>query len=436
MASIHKKRLPSGEVVWELTHGTGRDRRRFVAGKTRSEANVVLKQFEDQLKLHGEAPEGLTVSDSIARYLAFLKANRRPNTLRRYARVLSTFDRCFLKTYHADVERLRDVRPVHIESYKQRRANGEIVEAESDAHRERERGLRERQQQQPHSRFRENAVYGWLGRKRLRRTVAPRTINYELRTVATFFGWAIKNNLLTVNPAGMIERFRVPKRVVPKFMTSEDLKKFFNACSDGDRRLFIAILLSGMRRGEVEYLTWEDISFELGVIFIRGKMDIGWQPKTDERIIPMSPTLHQILVEQRVSSHESRWVFPNREGQHDTHILQKLQKVCRKAGIRQTTVHALRHSFGAHLRMAGVSLADIADLLGHKDLATTQIYAKVLQEHLRAAVSKLTPLVSNGGVAEPKLLNEAHRGSLPGTTEGGTAINLKSTSAIERESES
>ena len=43
--------------------------------------------------------------------------------------------------------------------------------------------------------------------------------------------------------------------------------------------------------------------------------------------------------------------------------------------------------------MAGVSLADIADLMGHKDLATTQIYAKVEQQHLRAVVSKLTPLV-------------------------------------------
>lgn len=43
--------------------------------------------------------------------------------------------------------------------------------------------------------------------------------------------------------------------------------------------------------------------------------------------------------------------------------------------------------------MAGVSLADIADLLGHKDLATTQIYVKVHQEHLRTAVGKLTPLV-------------------------------------------
>jgi hypothetical protein len=51
--------------------------------------------------------------------------------------------------------------------------------------------------------------------------------------------------------------------------------------------------------------------------------------------------------------------------------------------------------------MAGVNLADIADLLGHKDLATTQIYAKVLQDHLRQVVGKLSPLVSPAEPEQP-----------------------------------
>ena len=163
MASIHKKRLPSGEIVWELTHGTGRDRKRFVAGKTRPEANIVLRQFEDQLTLHGEAPEGLSVSEAIGRYLAFLKTIA--VEVRCAGRGCSlTLNRCFLKTYHADVERLRDVRPMHLESYKQRRSSGEIVEAEPDANREREHALRERQQQHPHSDS-EKMPYGWLERE-------------------------------------------------------------------------------------------------------------------------------------------------------------------------------------------------------------------------------------------------------------------------------
>src|SRR5437868_7786625 len=103
--------------------------------------------------------------------------------------------------------------------------------------------------------------------------------------------------------------------------------------------------------------------------------------------------MRDVLVEQYANRRSETFVFANHEGGKDTHILEKLKKICRRAGIRPTTVHALRHSFGAHLRMAGVSLADIADLLGHKDLATTQIYAKVQQEHLRTVVGKLTGLV-------------------------------------------
>jgi len=59
-------------------------------------------------------------------------------------------------------------------------------------------------------------------------------------------------------------------------------------------------------------------------------------------------------------------------------------------------LHALRHSFGSYLRMAGVPLANIADLMGHKDLAITQIYARVEMAQLRDAVSRLSPLISIG----------------------------------------
>ena len=57
------------------------------------------------------------------------------------------------------------------------------------------------------------------------------------------------------------------------------------------------MLLTGMRKGELENLTWNDVHFELAIIFIQPKEE--WNPKSDERIIPISPVLHQILSEQR-----------------------------------------------------------------------------------------------------------------------------------------
>ena len=162
----------------------------------------------------------------------------------------------------------------------------------------------------------------------------------------------------------------------------------------------MSILLTGMRKGEAEHLTWADVNFEMGVIFIQAKPEFDWKPKTDERIDPdLADAARAVARAVRTDRTSDVLVFANKEGNIDTHILDQLKKICRRAGIRPATVHALRHSFGAHLRMAGVNLADIADLLGHKDLATTQIYAKVQQEHLRNVISKLTPLAGATQIA-------------------------------------
>src|SRR4029077_3939676 len=119
-----------------------------------------------------------------------------------------------------------------------------------------------------------------------------------------------------------VEHFRLPKRVLPKFMTAEDLKKFFAACDDYERRLFMTILLTGMRKGEVEYLTWADLSFELGVVFIQEKPDLDWKPKTDERLVPISPMVHDLLVLQYANRSSDRFVFANRVGNRETHMLE------------------------------------------------------------------------------------------------------------------
>lgn len=414
MATIHKRRLRSGEQVWELSHGTGSDRQRFIVGRTREEAHEVLRQFERQLALHGDAPKHDSVGAVIGQYIRHLRTNRRHSTFRRYVRVLKTFHECFLARWYPDIDRLRQLRPSHLEDYKRRRLEGGITEVHNQEEVTREQALRVTLTQGVKTQARrDNAKFGWLGRKRLRAKVTPRTVNYELQVLQTFFRWAISNNRLFINPASTVERYRIPKRALPKFLTVDELKKLFEACTDGERRLFMTILLTGMRKGEIEHLTWPDVSFELGVIFFQEKPDLNWKPKTDERLIPISHTLREILSMQYAIRANDRFVFSNKEGSRDTHILEKLRRVCRRAGIKTANVHALRHSFGAHLRMAGVSLADIGDLLGHKDLATTQIYAKVHQEHLRGVISKLTSLVRGSEAESPRQLLESNPSSTP-----------------------
>lgn len=398
MATIHKRKLVSGENVWELTHGSGRDRKRFAVGKTREQAQAVLEQFNRQLALHGSVPSDDSIESVLGQYFRYLETNRRNATRRRYGRVLETFHRRFLEPLFPAVQRLRQVTPAHIEEYKIARLQGTLRDfVDPQAERRDEALRRELAAGVSADHFRDNARFGFLGRKRFKPVVTPRTINNELQAIRTFFGWCVSRNLLFINPTTNVERLRVSKRSLPKFLTTEQLKALFIACNPVERRLFSTILMTGMRRGEVQHLTWPDVNFELGLIFIQPKPQWDWNPKTDERVIPISPTLRAVLDEQRRLRSNDELVFPNKEGHLDTHILPKLKKIGRRAGLPHVTVHALRHSFGAHLRMAGVALADIADLLGHKDLATTQIYAKVHQEHLRTAIAKMNPLASTAG---------------------------------------
>ncbi|MBI1934794.1 hypothetical protein HYS30_03970, partial [Candidatus Peregrinibacteria bacterium] len=192
MATIHERTLRSGEVVWELTHGTGSDRQRFVVGKTREEAQEVLNQFNRQLALHGEAPSDDSVEAVIGEYAQYLKTNRRPNTVDRYLQVIRTFHDCYLTPFAPEVRRLRQLRPVHLEEYKRRRADGEIGEQpRTSEDLAREDSLRAELATRGKIESRKaNAKFGWLGRHRVKRRPSLRTVNYELRVLFTFFAWA------------------------------------------------------------------------------------------------------------------------------------------------------------------------------------------------------------------------------------------------------
>ena len=367
MASIHKKRLSRGRIVWELTHGRGPNRIRLKAGETKPEAEATLAHFKRQLAFQGAAPTDVKLDKAVNLYGNYLDVNRRPGTAHRYKRVLRTL-RTFLSEFHAGVELLRDVRTSHLEDFKRRRLAGEIKEIQTELELEKDQALRRELATPSKERFQNRGKFGWLGRWGLHEKVTQRTINYELQCIHTFFRWAIRQNYLFCNPMSPVELFRLPRKTLPKFVTASDLMSFFGACNPEERRIFSTMLLTGMRKGELKNLTWSDVNFQLGIIFIQSKE--GWNPKTDKRVIPISPVLNQILLEQYEKRRSERWVFANQNGNRLSHLLDKLKAICKKAGIRPTTLHSLRHSFGAHLRMAGVSLADIADLMGHKDLTT------------------------------------------------------------------
>jgi site-specific recombinase XerD len=99
----------------------------------------------------------------------------------------------------------------------------------------------------------------------------------------------------------------------------------------------------------------------------------------------------------RAAAERSPYLFPGRRGGHLGDIKKSWRNVCAAAGLVSVNVHDLRHSFAATLASAGLSLPIIGALLGHTQASTTQRYAHLLDDPLRAATEKAGAVITGGG---------------------------------------
>lgn len=140
---------------------------------------------------------------------------------------------------------------------------------------------------------------------------------------------------------------------------------------------------TGMRRGEILSLCWEDISFEtktLTVQFANAKSG-----KT--RHIPLNGEAYRTLQSWQADTGDSGVVFKGQTGKAMTDIGKAWDKLLADAGITNFRFHDLRHHFASKLVMASVDLNTVRELLGHGDLAMTLRYAHLAPEHKAAAVN-------------------------------------------------
>ena len=179
---------------------------------------------------------------------------------------------------------------------------------------------------------------------------------------------------------------------------------------DSFGNMYIFALFTGLRRGEVLALTWDDIDFENAVIYVnktlvrvrnydgrkeKTRLEIG-EPKTEsgKRVIPMIDTLIPILKEQkkRAGKTDSNLVFPSESGGYidPGNYNRKFYKIIEVSGIPKANPHSLRHSFATRALEAGVDLKTTQELLGHSSIdITANLYTHALMEHKREEVQKL-----------------------------------------------
>jgi integrase/recombinase XerC len=225
----------------------------------------------------------------------------------------------------------------------------------------------------------------------LQRGSSPATINRRLVALRRYFLWAKKQGMISNTPFEMLERVRVKeqKDVAPRWLTRNDQLALLRAVRQGGKARDLAIIQmmldAGLRISEVAGLNMSDIELNdrSGWVYVRtGK---GMKPRSIPLSVHIRKALQAYLTIRRDVDEDS--LFLGQRGplsEWGIHAIVK--KYAYQARQEDVTAHTLRHSFAKNLVDAGTPLDQVAILLGHESLDTTQIYTRPGERDLVRAV--------------------------------------------------
>jgi len=233
----------------------------------------------------------------------------------------------------------------------------------------------------------------------------PRTVARKLSSLRQFCRFLVREGLRADDPTELLGSPR-PEPGLPKPIAPEEVATLIAGAAGlrPPRRGALAVAAiellyaSGLRASELVTLPAGSLRPDAPLITVRGK---GGK----DRLVPISDRARLAVEEARAlderpaaaTPRAQRWLFPSRgAGGHMTRqgLGQLLKEAALAAGIAPERVspHVLRHSFASHLLAGGADLRSLQILLGHADIATTQIYTRVMQDRLRALVEAHHPL--------------------------------------------
>lgn len=236
------------------------------------------------------------------------------------------------------------------------------------------------------------------------RNFAPRTQARRLSALRQFFRFLVAEGERGDDPARLLDAPRIG-RPLPKYLSEEEVARLLAAARDqrgihGLRTVAMLEVLyaAGLRVSELVGLPYAAVARDPEVLLVMGK-------GRKERAVPLTAAAREALAAYLARRDEAlrgvragaRWAFPGlgRLG-HVTRdgFYKSLKVLAAHAGVPAAKVspHVLRHSFASHLLAHGADLRAVQSMLGHADIATTQIYTHVLEDRLRSLVESAHPL--------------------------------------------
>ena len=309
-------------------------RKRESVGPSKKQAELVLKKRKIEIaegKFLDVKKEKKVLFDDFARTYRELhsKVNHRPSVARRNKGIIKNLSTMFSGKY------LSEITPQLIERYKSKRI----------------------------------------------KEVSPATVNRELTTLKCMFNKAILWNEFDDNPVRKVEMLK-ENNIRLRYLEKEEVKSLLEACAPHLKPIVTIAIYTGMRRGEIFGLKWQNIDIQHDVIYLLDTKN------GERREVLLNETAKKALI--AIPKHpESSYVFCNKNGQPYTSVKKSFHSALKKCGIINFRFHDLRHTFASQLIMAGVDLKTVQELLGHKSIEMTMRYSHLSPSHKKRAVNLL-----------------------------------------------
>lgn len=214
--------------------------------------------------------------------------------------------------------------------------------------------------------------------------LSPKSLQRRLSACRSFFQWLLKHGHVVANPAAGVRGPKAPRKL-PQVLDVDEATQLVEVPVDAplglrDRALLELFYSSGLRLSELVGLRWRDLDLEGGLVTVLGKGN-------RQRSVPVGSHALRALSDWRADSggtHDAP-VFPGRGGAPITAraVQLRIRLLAQRQGLfKRVHPHLLRHSFASHVLESSGDLRGVQELLGHADIATTQIYTHLDFQHL------------------------------------------------------
>lgn len=217
---------------------------------------------------------------------------------------------------------------------------------------------------------------------------SPSTVNRYLAALSHCFSVAVKEwGWLDDSPMRKVRKQREPRGRI-RFLDDTERESLLKACQEIDHPYLYAIVVlalsTGARKSEITNLTWKNVDFDRGVVIL-------YETKNKEiRVLPLAGhALKLFRGLNKVRRIGTDLVFPGPDPKRPTEIRYAWLVALKTAELKDFRFHDLRHSAASYLAMNGATLAEIAEILGHKTLQMVKRYSHLTEQHTSKVVAKM-----------------------------------------------